>query len=377
MLCVCADNGYLHLNHVRIPREQLCMRFASLSKTGEYRPALNAKLSYGTMVFVRSWIVMEASRYLARAVTVAVRYSAVRLQFPKEVDGVEGAAKGGKREEAQVLDYTTQQAQLFPLLATAFAFHFTGTYMKKLYYKNLEQLSAGDISLLKDVHVNSSGLKALTTGVTSDAIELCRKCCGGHGYSRFSGLIDLYGNYVPACTYEGDNTIMFLQTARELVTVHNTARGIHHHAEGAKQKKKVTVENKHPSPPIKSSPHSLEVLYGKHDPTPARSTIRTADDCLDLQTAAVAFHHRARRLLLSTCVRLNGEVQAGHSFEVAYEKCKVDLVRCARAHCWMLILNNFIDALKQLRDASLGPILTTLARTVCTVSYREGNGGFH
>ena len=71
------------------------------------------------------------------------------------------------------------------------------------YYKNLQNLSQGDISLLKDVHVNSSGLKALTTAVTSDAIEVCRKCCGGHGYSRFSGLIDLYGNYVPACTYEG------------------------------------------------------------------------------------------------------------------------------------------------------------------------------
>ena len=373
VVLLCADNGFLHLNHIRIPREHLCMRFASLSKTGEYRPSINAKLSYGTMVFVRSWIVIEASRYLARAITVAVRYSAVRLQFPKEVDRVD-EVKGGKREEAQLLEYTTQQAQLLPLIATAFAFHFTGAYMKKLYYKNLEQLSTGDTSLLKEVHVNSSGLKALTTGVTSDAIEVCRKCCGGHGYSRFSGLIDLYGNYVPACTYEGDNTIMFLQTARELVTVHNSARGIH---QGEKPKKKqLTVENKHPSPPMKTSPHSLEALYGTHDPTPSHSTIRTADDCLDLQTAAVAFHHRARRLVLSTCVRLNGEVDAGHTFEVAYEKCKVDLVRCARAHCWMLILNNFIDALQHLRDPSLAPILTTLARLFAMSHIEREMGDF-
>ena len=139
------DNGFLRLDHVRIPRTHMCMRFASLSPKGEYRPSINAKLSYGTMVFVRSWIVIEASRYLARALTVAVRYSAVRLQFPKEVDADEGEAagagkrggKGGVREEAQVLDYTTQQQQLFPLLATAFAFHFTGAYMKKVHHPNL------------------------------------------------------------------------------------------------------------------------------------------------------------------------------------------------------------------------------------------------
>ena len=204
------DNGYLQLTHVRVPRDNLCMRFASLGRDGRYQPSPHAKLSYGTMIFVRSWIVIEASRYLARAITIAIRYSAVRLQFPKELpaDSTQPTSRGSQkaREEEQVLNYQTQQHQLFPLLATAFAFHFTGGVMKKLYYKNLHNLASGDTSLLKDVHVNSSGLKALTTAVTSDAIEVARKCCGGHGYSRFSGLIDLYGNYVPACTYEGNST---------------------------------------------------------------------------------------------------------------------------------------------------------------------------
>ena len=38
--------------------------------------------------------------------------------------------------------------------------------------------------------------------------------CGGHGYSQASGLPYLYVNYVPANTYEGENTVLFLQTAR-------------------------------------------------------------------------------------------------------------------------------------------------------------------
>lgn len=41
--------------------------------------------------------------------------------------------------------------------------------------------------------------------------------CGGHGYSRCSGLTDIYVNFTPSCTYEGENTVMMLQTARWVV----------------------------------------------------------------------------------------------------------------------------------------------------------------
>lgn len=44
-----------------------------------------------------------------------------------------------------------------------------------------------------------------------DAIEECRKLCGGHGYLCSSGLPELFAVYVPACTYEGDNTVLLLQ----------------------------------------------------------------------------------------------------------------------------------------------------------------------
>lgn len=44
-----------------------------------------------------------------------------------------------------------------------------------------------------------------------DAIEECRKLCGGHGYLCSSGLPELFAVYVPACTYEGDNVVLLLQ----------------------------------------------------------------------------------------------------------------------------------------------------------------------
>ena len=58
--------------------------------------------------------------------------------------------------------------------------------------------------------------------------------CGGHGYSQASGFPHLYVSFVAANTYEGENTVMFLQTARlggesvqeilELATLANATR---------------------------------------------------------------------------------------------------------------------------------------------------------
>lgn len=47
--------------------------------------------------------------------------------------------------------------------------------------------------------------------LSQDAIEECRKLCGGHGYLCSSGLPELFAVYVPACTYEGDNVVLLLQ----------------------------------------------------------------------------------------------------------------------------------------------------------------------
>lgn len=64
------------------------------------------------------------------------------------------------------------------------------------------------------LHALSAGLKAFTTWEANAAIEVCRMSCGGHGYSRSSALPDIYVEFTPTCTYEGENTVMMLQTAR-------------------------------------------------------------------------------------------------------------------------------------------------------------------
>uniref|UniRef100_A0A671YJR2 Acyl-coenzyme A oxidase n=1 Tax=Sparus aurata TaxID=8175 RepID=A0A671YJR2_SPAAU len=208
------DNGYLKMENVRIPRENMLMKYAKVEPDGTYKKPPSAKLTYGTMVFIRSMIVGESARALSKASTIAIRYSAVRHQ---------SEIRPGE-PEPQILDFQTQQYKLFPLLATAYAFIFVGQYMKDTYSRISGDINQGDFSELPELHALSAGLKAFTTWTANAAIEVCRMSCGGHGYSRSSGLPDLYVNFTPTCTYEGENTVMMLQTARYLVKSYQQAK---------------------------------------------------------------------------------------------------------------------------------------------------------
>lgn len=53
--------------------------------------------------------------------------------------------------EPQILDYQTQQYKLFPLLATAYAFHFVGAYIKDTYHRISGDIHEGDLSELPEV----------------------------------------------------------------------------------------------------------------------------------------------------------------------------------------------------------------------------------
>ncbi|KAF5175015.1 Acyl-coenzyme a oxidase, partial [Thalictrum thalictroides] len=117
----------------------------------------------------------------------------------------------------QVIDYKIQQSRLFPLLATAYAYRFVGEWLNWLYTDVTQRLQANDFSTLPEAHACTAGLKSLTTSFTAGGIEKCRKLCGGHGYLCSSGLPELFAVYVPACTYEGDNTVLLLQVARFLM----------------------------------------------------------------------------------------------------------------------------------------------------------------
>lgn len=154
---------------------------------------------------------MHARLVLARAVTVAVRYTSIRRQF-RDRD-----AKDSSEPEVAVLDYPTVQIRILPLLATTFALHYSGEAMNELYQRTRKTIQGGDFSALADLHSTSSGLKSLCTTLAADGIETCRRAMGGHGFGGYSGLVQPNSDYLSKPTVEGDNWMITQQVAAYLI----------------------------------------------------------------------------------------------------------------------------------------------------------------
>jgi len=304
------DNGLLRLDHVRIPRDQMLMRVSQVTRDGKVvQSDVPRQLVYGTMVYVRQTIVKDASCALSRAVCIATRYSAVRRQF--------GSSNGGP--ETQVIDYKTQQSRLFPLLASAYAFRFAGEWLTWLYNDVTKSLAAQDFSNLPEAHACTAGLKSLTTSVTADGIEECRRLCGGHGYLASSGLPELFAVYIPACTYEGDNTVLMLQVARILI--------------------KTLAQLGSGKPPV----GTIAYMGRIENLMQCRCSVKKAEDWLNPDAVLEAFEARAARMSVACAQKLSKYSNS----EDGFAELSADLVEAAVAHCQLIVVSKFIEKLQQ------------------------------
>ncbi|CAI5766069.1 peroxisomal acyl-coenzyme A oxidase 1 isoform X1 [Podarcis lilfordi] len=339
------DNGYLKMDNFRIPRENMLMKHAKVEPDGTYVKPLNAKLTYGTMVFIRSIIVGDAARSLARACTIAIRYSAVRHQ---------SELKPGE-PEPQILDYQTQQYKLFPLLATAYAFHFVGAYMKDTYRRITGNINDGDLSELPELHALSAGLKAFSSWIANAGIEECRMACGGHGYSRCSGLPDIYVNFTPSCTYEGENTVMMLQTARFLV------------------KSYTQVSSGQLVSGMMSYLNDLPGLRIQPQQVAARPTAVHLNNPSSL---VEAYKLRASRLVEFAAKNLQAELNRRKNKEDAWNRTSVDLVRASEAHCHYVVVKLFTAKLSEIGDPAVRAVLNNLCLLYALCGINKHSGDF-
>jgi len=209
------DNGYLGFEKYRIPRDQMLMKHAQVLEDGTYVKPANNKLSYGTMVFVRVVVCRDTTTQLKKAVCTAIRYSCVRHQ---------SELKPGA-PEPQILDYQAQQNKILPPLAAVFGFNFCSEFLWELYNYANDNLEKGDLELLPELHGLSCAMKALCSSEASNYVETLRQSCGGHGYMACSNFPRIYGQVTAAETYEGENTVLWLQVARYLVKTYKEKKG--------------------------------------------------------------------------------------------------------------------------------------------------------
>uniref|UniRef100_A0A8D0SBS6 Acyl-coenzyme A oxidase n=1 Tax=Sus scrofa TaxID=9823 RepID=A0A8D0SBS6_PIG len=284
------DNGYLKMDNYRIPRENMLMKYAQVKPDGTYVKPLSNKLTYGTMVFIRSFLVGEAARCLSKACTIAIRYSAVRHQ-----------------------------------------------------------------SELRPLHALTAGLKAFTSWTANAAIEACRMACGGHGYSHCSGLPNIYVNFTPTCTFEGENTVMMLQTARFLMKSYNQVHS------GKLVCGMVSYLNDLPSQRIQ--PQQVAAW-------PTVADINSPDSLIE------AYRLRASRLVEIAAKNLQTEMSHRKSKEAAWNLTSIDLVRASEAHCHYVVVKLFAEKLHQIQERSIHAVLRNLCLLYALYGISQNSGDF-
>lgn len=203
----CVNNGFLGFNQVRIPLKNMMMKNAKVLPNGDFIKVQESILTYWIMTFVRVNILRDMARLMSKATTIATRYSIVRRQSPIDPS----------QPEPKVIDHVTQQLKVFPAIAKTIVFQLAARSLLKMYDEVKADIAEGNLMKLPEFHATSCCLKAVSTTETVQSVQTLRLACGGHGYLNSSGFQDCYGTAAAAQAYEGDNTIMFLQTARFLM----------------------------------------------------------------------------------------------------------------------------------------------------------------
>ena len=320
------DNGYLRLNKVRIPRENMLMKYSKVSKNGEFKIVGNEKVLYGIMLGVRLIIAGYSFRQMGYALTIAIRYSLLRTQF-----------KDDNKAERKILDYQLQQEKLFPLLAQFYAMAFASQKIKKMVEENIVKVQANDFSFLNETHIALAGTKAYYTYTIFSGIERCRLSCGGHGFSHYSGLPALHQDFVPNCTLEGENTVMYLQVARFLL----------------KMLSKVSKGQ--------TLPGTFEYLNSGLQLLQEKCSAKTLAEISSLDTLRKLLIVNVSYLSTKAGETMLQNISEGQSMREAWDhKLGILLVEAARAHTIYFTFKCFSDGLRKIQDENLRSVMTNL-----------------
>ncbi|WWC90339.1 uncharacterized protein L201_005272 [Kwoniella dendrophila CBS 6074] len=339
------DNGYIQFTYVRVPRAHMLMKHTQVSRDGVVTDPPLAQLAYGALLGGRTSMVTDSSNSAKKALTVAVRYAAVRRQF----------ASGKNQLETQILDYPIHQRRLMPLVAQAIAIGFTGLRLTAMYEdmtQTLDAMEPSDPNLndildkLKETHATSAGLKAFSTWACLDTIDKCRQSCGGHGYSAYSNFPLMYADFAVQCTWEGDNTILSLQAGRSLVGAWGGA-----------------VKGKKLAPGV-AYLNDSSLISAKSDSSLSLADIQRAWNCV------------AYNVIKKAAEEYVALLKSGKSKDEAMETCSQSRFIAAKIHTTGYIFRLFKEAVEEMQDNEESKTLRMIAKLYGLWQIEEQQGYF-
>ena len=338
------DNGRIWFDHVRVPRESLLDRFASVSQDGVYSspivsPGRRFFTMIGTLIAGRISIAAASNSAARVGLATAVRYTARRRQF-----GPAG------EPEVPVLDYLDVQRRILPRLAITYALHFA--------LRNLVDRYAGHYGEHdREVEALAAGLKAYASRHAVDTLQACREVCGGAGYMSENLFGRLRADTDVFTTFEGVNIVLYQLVVKALLTEYREE-----------------MSDLRLWDAVRWLAGKATTRVTELNPVVTRRT--DTEHLLDPDFHAAALEYRERRMLGGLARRLKRRIDQGADSFDALNDTQDHVAALARAHVERVVLERFRAAIETVDDYGIRAALDRLAALFALHAIEENRAWF-
>tara|TARA_R110002124_G_scaffold206581_4_gene373177 strand:+ start:13731 stop:16028 length:2298 start_codon:yes stop_codon:yes gene_type:complete len=322
------DNGLIAFDTVIVPKENMLDKFSSVDDEGNFQSPIASDnkrffTMLGTLVGGRIGIPRSALAASKSGLTIAIRYADKRRQF-----GPDGTS------EVPILNYRMHQRRLLPLLAKTYACHFAMEHMTDRFLNRKE-------SEMQEIEALAAGLKSYVTWHNTSTLQECREACGGKGYLSENRIDALKNDSDVYTTFEGDNTVLLQLVAKSRLSSY-----------------KKQFENMNLFTVIDYVVTKTKTTLTEKNPL----IIRKTDEAhlLDPDFHLNAFQYRESSILNSAAKRLKRLMDEGMDPFDAVNVAQHHLFTLGMAFIERVILEQFIEKIKQTTDPELKFVLKRL-----------------
>ena len=338
------DNGVIYFKNVVIPKDDMLNKFAGVSDEGKFVSPISSDnrrffTMLGTLVGGRIGIPRSGNAASKLGLAIAIKYGDKRRQF-----GPEGAA------EVPILNYRTHQRRLMPLLANAFALHFSLQYLTERFLSRSEEQ-------MQEIEALAAGLKSFATWNTTATLQECREACGGKGYLSENRIGDLKNDSDIYTTFEGDNTVLMQLVAKSRLSDF-----------------KQEFSNMNAFGILNYVAQQAATAISEKNPVTVRAT--SDEHLLDSEFHKNAFIYRERDILTSAAKRLRRHISEGMDSFDAFNVSQHHLVQVGFAYIERIILEKFQEAVANTKDKGCQAVLRKLCN-LFALSQIDKNKGWY
>lgn len=339
------DNGRLHFDHVRVPRENLLNRYGDVAPDGTYSspiasPGRRFFTMLGALVQGRVSLDGSATNAAALALVIAVTYGNQRRQFA----GATGA-------ETVLLDYAKHQRRLLPRIATTYAQAFAHDEL----LQKFNGVFGGETDTeqnREDLETLAAALKPLSTWHALDTIQEAREACGGAGYLAENRLVSLRQDLDVYVTFEGDNNVLLQLVGKRLLSDYATQ------LRGRDPKELAALVVGHTAGKVFHGAGLRQLGQAVAD---LGSTARSVEFGLRAKDQHALLADRVQSMVADVAARLRPSSKlAPEAAAALFNENQVELLEAARAHAELLQWEAFTDAVESMPDDGTRQVLVWL-----------------